>query len=69
MSVYERCRVVWAAVHGICLIGSERRLADAGLLMCVLDESLREIMSVYERCRVVCAAVREICLMGCHRGL
>ena len=38
MSVYERCRVVWAAVHGICLIGSERRLADAGILMCVLDE-------------------------------
>jgi len=53
MSVYERFRVVWASVHGICLMGSERRLADAGILMCVLDESLREFMSVYERFRVV----------------
>ncbi len=53
MSVYERFRVVGVAVHGICLMGSERRLADAGILMCVLDESLREFMSVYERFRVV----------------
>ena len=36
--------------------------------MCVLDESLREIMSVYERFRVVCAAVHWICLMGCDWG-
>ena len=33
-------------------MGSDRCLADAGILMCVLDESLREIMSVYERFRV-----------------
>ncbi len=45
-------------------MGSERRLADADTLMCVLDESLREIMSVYERFRVVCAAVHGNCLMG-----
>jgi len=50
-------------------MGSERRLADAGILMCVLDESLREIMSVYERFRVVCAAVHWICLMCCDWGL
>ena len=47
MSVYERFRVVCAAVHGICLVGCDRCLADAGILMCLLDESLREIMSVY----------------------
>ncbi len=29
-------------------MGCDRCLADAGILMCVLDESLREIMSVYE---------------------
>ncbi len=33
-------------------MGCERCLADAGILMRVLDESLREIMSVYERFRV-----------------
>ncbi len=49
-------------------MGSERRLADAGILICVLDESLREIMSVYERFRVVCAEVHGICLMGCDWG-
>ena len=69
MSVYERFRVDCAAVHGICLMASERRLADAGILMCVLDESLREIMSVYERFRVDCAAVHGNCLMGCDWGL
>ena len=42
---------------------------DKGILMCVLDESLREIMSVYERFRVVCAAVHGICLMCCVWGL
>ena len=46
----------------------DRGLADAGILICVLDESLREIMSVYERFRVVCAAVHGICLMGCDWG-
>ena len=30
-------------------MGCDRCLADAFILMCVLDESLREIMSVYER--------------------
>ncbi len=30
-------------------MGCDRCLADAGILMYVLDESLREIMSVYER--------------------
>ncbi len=49
-------------------MGCERCLADAGILICVLDESLREIMSVYERFRVVCAAVHGICLMGCDWG-
>ncbi len=68
MRVYERFRVVCAAVHGICLMGSERRLADAGILICVLGESLREIMRVYERFRVVCAAVHGICLKGCDWG-
>ncbi len=33
-------------------MGCDRCLADAGILMRVLDESLREIMSVYERFRV-----------------
>ena len=50
-------------------MGSERRLADAGILICVLDESLREIMSVYERFGVDCVAVHGICLMCCDRGL
>ncbi len=53
MSVYERFRVDCAAVHGNCLMGCDWGLVDAGILMCVLDESLREIMSVYERFRVV----------------
>ena len=39
MSVYERCRVVCAAVREICLMGCDRGLADADILMCVLDES------------------------------
>ena len=69
MSVYERFRVVCAAVHGICLMDCDRGLADADILICVLDESLREIMSVYERFRVDCAAVHGICLLGCDRGL
>ncbi len=37
MSVYERFRVVRAAVHGICLMGCDRGLADAGCLVCALD--------------------------------
>ena len=53
MSVYERIRVVRTAGHEICLMGCDRGLADAGILTCVLDERLREIMSVYERFRVV----------------
>ena len=34
-------------------MGCDRGLADADILMSVLDESLREIMSVYERFQVV----------------
>ncbi len=47
----------------------DRCLADAGILICVLDESLREIMSVNVRFRVVCASVHGICLKGSERGL
>ena len=33
MSDYERFRVVWFAVHGICLMGCDRGLADSGSLV------------------------------------
>ena len=69
---HERLRafgVDFAAVHGICLMGCDWGIADAGILICVLDESLREIMSVYERIGVDCVAFHGICLMCCDRGL
>ena len=46
-----------------------RGLADACILIGVLDESLREIMSVNERFRVDCVTVHGICLRGCDGGL
>ena len=52
MRVYERFRVVCAEVHGNCLMGCDRGLADADILMCVLDESLRAFISVFRLCEL-----------------